>query len=89
MTINPHSWRVATWMNRPEMKILRGDPRFQAIRQRLGLPDRTRSLPVEPETHTRDARRDDDERLQEGRGLPTQVLLRVRVEGVEDVDEAR
>ena len=47
------------------------------------------SLPVEPETHTRDARRDDDERLQEGRGLPTQVLLRVRVEGVEDVDEAR
>jgi tetratricopeptide (TPR) repeat protein len=32
-------WRVATWMNRPEMAILRGDPRFQAIRQRLGLPE--------------------------------------------------
>ena len=39
VTINPNSWRVATWMNRPEMAILRGDPRFQAIRQRLGLPD--------------------------------------------------
>ncbi len=33
VTINPHSWRVATWMNRAEMKILRGDPRFQAIRR--------------------------------------------------------
>jgi len=39
VTINPHSWRVATWMIRPEMAILRGDPRFQAIRRRLGLPD--------------------------------------------------
>ena len=39
VTINPHSWRVATWMTRAEMKVLRGDPRFQAIRQRLGLPD--------------------------------------------------
>jgi TolB-like protein/Flp pilus assembly protein TadD len=37
VTIQP--WRVATWMIRPEMKILRGDPRFQAIRRRLGLPD--------------------------------------------------
>ena len=37
VTTNP--WRVATWMNRPEMKILRGDPRFQAIRRRLGLPE--------------------------------------------------
>ncbi|HYN06141.1 MAG TPA: protein kinase [Vicinamibacterales bacterium] len=40
VTINPHSWRVATWMNRAEMKILRGDPRFQAIRRRLGLPEK-------------------------------------------------
>ena len=39
VTINPRSWRVATWMIRPEMKILRGDPRFQAIRRRLGLPE--------------------------------------------------
>ena len=39
VTINPRSWRVATWINRPEMKILRGDPRFQAIRRRLGLPE--------------------------------------------------
>ena len=39
VTINPRSWRVATWMIRPEMKILRGDPRFQAIRKRLGLPE--------------------------------------------------
>jgi len=39
LTINPESWRVATWMIRPEMKILRGDPRFQAIRRRLGMPD--------------------------------------------------
>jgi serine/threonine-protein kinase len=37
VTTNP--WRVAVWMNRPEMKILRGDPRFQAIRRRLGMPD--------------------------------------------------
>jgi len=37
VTIQP--WRVATWMIRPEMKILRGDPRFQAIRRRLGMPD--------------------------------------------------
>jgi len=39
VTINPRSWRIATWMNRPEMAILRGDPRFQAIRRRLGLPE--------------------------------------------------
>jgi tetratricopeptide (TPR) repeat protein len=39
VTINPGSWRVATWMIRPEMTILHGDPRFQAIRQRLGLPE--------------------------------------------------
>jgi len=38
VTIQP--WRVATWMIRPEMKILRGDPRFEAIRGRLGLPQK-------------------------------------------------
>ncbi len=37
MKISP--WRVATWMNRPEVAMLRSDPRFQAIRLRLGLPD--------------------------------------------------
>ena len=37
VTLSP--WRAATWMNRPEMAILRGDPRYQAIRRRLGLPD--------------------------------------------------
>lgn len=31
-------WRAATWMIRPEMRILRGDPRVTALRQRLGLP---------------------------------------------------
>jgi tetratricopeptide (TPR) repeat protein len=36
VTINP--WRAAAFMKRPEMKILRGDPRFEAIRRRLGLP---------------------------------------------------
>jgi tetratricopeptide (TPR) repeat protein len=40
VTINPGSWVVATWMIRPEMNFLRGDPRFQAIRKRLlRLPD--------------------------------------------------
>jgi tetratricopeptide (TPR) repeat protein len=37
MKLNP--WRAAAWMNRPELAILRGDPRFQVIRQRLGLPE--------------------------------------------------
>ena len=31
-------WRAATWMIRPEMRILHGDPRVEALRQRLGLP---------------------------------------------------
>ena len=38
VTIQP--WRVATWMIRPEMKILRDDPRFEAIQGRLGLPQK-------------------------------------------------
>jgi tetratricopeptide (TPR) repeat protein len=37
MTINP--WRAATWMNRPEVAMLRSDPRFQEIKRRLGLQD--------------------------------------------------
>jgi serine/threonine-protein kinase len=40
VTINPRSWRVAVWMNRPEMKFLRGDPRFLEIRRRLSLPEK-------------------------------------------------
>ena len=30
-------WRALTWMRRPEMSILHGDPRLVAIRARLGL----------------------------------------------------
>jgi tetratricopeptide (TPR) repeat protein len=31
-------WRAATWMHRPELAVLRGDPRVDAIKTRLGLP---------------------------------------------------
>ena len=31
-------WRAATWMHRPEMVLLRDDPRMPALRKRLGLP---------------------------------------------------
>jgi serine/threonine-protein kinase len=31
-------WMAATWSTRPEMAVLRGDPRLAAIRKRLGLP---------------------------------------------------
>ena len=31
-------WRAATWMIRPEMSVLRGDPRVHELRDRLGLP---------------------------------------------------
>jgi hypothetical protein len=31
-------WRAATWMTRPEVAILRGDPRVAELRRRLGLP---------------------------------------------------
>jgi TolB-like protein/predicted Ser/Thr protein kinase len=31
-------WRAATWMDRPEMMVLRGDPRVADLRRRLGLP---------------------------------------------------
>ena len=31
-------WRAATWLHRPEMAILRGDPRMPALRKQLGLP---------------------------------------------------
>jgi len=30
-------WRAAGWMHRPEMAVLRGDPRLDAIKKRLGL----------------------------------------------------
>ena len=32
-------WRAATWMDRPEMAVLRGDPRVADLRRRLGLPE--------------------------------------------------
>ena len=31
-------WRAATWMIRPEMSVLRDDPRVAELRDRLGLP---------------------------------------------------
>lgn len=37
VTENP--WRAATWMMRPEVKILRDDPRFAEIRRRLRIPN--------------------------------------------------
>jgi tetratricopeptide (TPR) repeat protein len=35
-----HWWRAATWMNRPEVAILRGDPRLPALKKRMGLLER-------------------------------------------------
>ena len=32
-------WRAATWLRRPEMALLRGDPRMPALLQKLGLPN--------------------------------------------------
>jgi hypothetical protein len=32
-------WRAATWMRRPEMALLRGDPRMPALKKQLRLPD--------------------------------------------------
>jgi serine/threonine protein kinase/tetratricopeptide (TPR) repeat protein len=32
-------WRAATWMHRPEMALLRGDPRMPALRKKLRLPE--------------------------------------------------
>jgi serine/threonine-protein kinase len=37
VTTNP--WRAATWMRRPEMALLRKDPRYAAALKRLGMPD--------------------------------------------------
>jgi serine/threonine-protein kinase len=31
-------WRAATWLHRPEMALLRDDPRMPALRRTLGLP---------------------------------------------------
>jgi tetratricopeptide (TPR) repeat protein len=32
-------WRAATWMRRPEMALLRGDPRIAALKKQLRLPE--------------------------------------------------
>jgi tetratricopeptide (TPR) repeat protein len=32
-------WRAATWMMRPEVAVLRDDPRFAAMRRRLRIPN--------------------------------------------------
>jgi tetratricopeptide (TPR) repeat protein len=31
-------WRAATWMHRPEMALLRGDPRVEVLKKELRLP---------------------------------------------------
>jgi len=31
--------RVGLYLNRPELGLLRGDPRVQALRQKVGLPN--------------------------------------------------
>jgi hypothetical protein len=31
-------WRAAEWLHRPEMALLRGDTRLDALKKRLGLP---------------------------------------------------
>lgn len=36
--IDANWWRAAAWMHRPEMAVLRGDPRLDALKNRLGLP---------------------------------------------------
>jgi serine/threonine protein kinase len=38
-TVDVNWWRAATWLHRPEMAILRGDPRLAAVKKRLGLPN--------------------------------------------------
>jgi serine/threonine-protein kinase len=37
-SVDLHWWRAAAWMHRPEVAILRGDPRMPALRRRMGLP---------------------------------------------------
>jgi len=37
-TASKNWWRAACWMHRPEMALLRGDPRIDALKMRLGLP---------------------------------------------------
>jgi len=37
-TADVNWWRAATWMHRPEMALLRGDPRMPALRAKLRLP---------------------------------------------------
>ena len=32
-------WRAATWLHRPELTLLRGDPRMPALKKGLGLPE--------------------------------------------------
>lgn len=32
-------WRAATWLHRPELALLRGDPRMPALKKKLGLPE--------------------------------------------------
>jgi serine/threonine-protein kinase len=35
-----HWWRAATWMHRPEVAILQGDPRLAALKKSMGLIER-------------------------------------------------
>jgi len=36
--VERNAWRAATWMLRPEVAVIRDDPRFDAIRRRLKIP---------------------------------------------------
>ncbi len=38
-TFDRNPWRAATWMMRPEVAILRDDPRFGEIRRQLRIPN--------------------------------------------------
>jgi hypothetical protein len=37
--VGRNPWRAATWMHRPEVAIIRDDPRFGEIRRRLRMPE--------------------------------------------------
>jgi tetratricopeptide (TPR) repeat protein len=38
-TLDINWWMAATWIQRPEVALLRGHPRLLAVKRRLGLPE--------------------------------------------------